>query len=130
MSLNEGLLGRLQDAVRSDEELAWAGRFFNARILLGSGERRFLLHFRDGELIAVLPDPPVVEPWQFAVKAPEETWDRFLEDPPPPMFHDIWAATWMGHMTLEGDMKVFMQHHYALWRTLKLMRELEHTTVA
>jgi hypothetical protein len=116
--------------MRSDKELGWAGKFFNSRILLASGERRFLLHFRDGELIAVVPDPPVVEPWQFALKAPEETWTRFLQDPPPPMFHDIWAATWMGHMTIEGDIKVFVQNHYALWRTLKLMRELDNSTVA
>jgi hypothetical protein len=33
-------------------------------------------------------------------------------------------------MTIEGDIKVFMQNHYALWRTLKLMRELENSTAA
>jgi hypothetical protein len=116
--------------MRSDDELRWAGRYFNATILLASGERRFLLRFRDGELVTVLPDPPVVQAWQFALKAPRETWDRFLEEPPPPMFHDVWVATWMGHMTIEGDIKVFMQNHYALWRTLKLMRELENPTAA
>ena len=130
MALTEALLGRLQDAVRSDPELTWAGKFFNSRVLLGSGERRFLLHFRDGELVEVVPDPPLVVPWQFALKAPDQTREKFLSDPPPPMFHDIWAATWMGHMTIEGDIEVFMQNHYALWRTLKLMRELNAATAS
>jgi hypothetical protein len=129
VALSEALLGPLQDAVRSDPELAWAGRFFNARVLVESGERRFLLHFRDGELVEVVPGPPLVVPWQFALKAPDQTWDKFLSDPPP-MFHDIWAATWTGHMTIEGDIEAFMQNHYALWRTLKLMRELNTSTAS
>jgi hypothetical protein len=128
VALDEALLDRVQGAMGSDKELAWAGRFFNSRVLLGSGERRFLLVFRDGELVEIVADPPPVVPWQFALKAPDQTWEKFLADPPPPMFHDIWAATWMGHMTIEGDTKVFMQNHYALWRTLKLMRELNTST--
>ena len=27
------------------------------------------------------------------------------------------------HLEIEGDIEVFMQHHYALWRMLKLLRE-------
>ena len=34
------------------------------------------------------------------------------------------AAVWLGHMTLEGDTKVLMQNHLAIWRTLKLLREM------
>jgi hypothetical protein len=122
-TLDEPLLRSAQQAMREDPELGVAGRFFTCSFLLGAGERRYLLRVRDGELIDILVDPPPVEPWQFAIKAPTETWERFLEDPPPAPFHDIWAATWLGHMTIEGDIEVFMQHHYALWRTLKLLRE-------
>lgn len=123
MRLDERLLGDLRDAARTDPELAVVGKFFTCDLLLGSGERRFLLRFREGELAEILPDPPPVVPWRAAIKAPEETWEKFLQDPPPPMFHDVWAAVWMGHMTLEGDTKVLMQNHLAVWRTLKLLRE-------
>jgi hypothetical protein len=123
MGLDERLLGDLQDAMKNDPELGVAGRFFTCDLLLGSGDRRFLLRFREGDLAEIVPDPLPVIPWRVAIKAPEETWEKFLQNPPPPMFHDIWAATWLGHMTLEGDTKVLMQHHLAIWRTLKLLRE-------
>lgn len=123
MGLNERLFGDLQKAVRKDPELAVVGKFFTCDLLLGSGEQRFLLRFREGDLAEIIPDPLPVVPWRVAIKAPEETWKKFLQNPPPPEFHDIWAATWLGHMTLEGDTKVLMQHHLAIWRTLKLLRE-------
>lgn len=123
MGLDERILGDLQDAIRADPELTVKGKFFTCDLLLGSGERRFLLRFREGELAEIVPDPLPVNPWRIAIKAPEETWEKFLQQPPPPEFHDIWAATWLGHMMLEGDTKVLMQHHFALWRTLKLLRE-------
>lgn len=123
MKIDERLLEGLREAMASDRELAVVGRFFTCDLLLGSGDRRFLLRFREGGLFEIVPDPLPVVPWQVAIKAPEETWEKFLRNPPPPMFHDVWAAVWLGHMTLEGDTKVLMQNHLAVWRTLKLLRE-------
>ena len=123
-TLTDELLRRLGDAMARDPELKVIGKFFNARFLLQAENRRYLLIVRDGQLQNVLADPPVVEEWSFAIKAPDSTWEKFLESPPRPMFHDIWAATWMGDMTLEGDTKVLMQQHNAVWRTLELLREL------
>jgi hypothetical protein len=130
LKLDEQLLGRLQEAMRTDPELAVVGKFFTCDLLLGSGDRRFLLRFREGEMTEIVPDPSPVDPWRIAIKAPEGTWEKFLQDPPPPEFHDIWAATWLGHMMLEGDTKVLMQHHLAIWRTLKLLRETAARTTA
>ncbi len=122
LTLDEALLQRLQGAMPDDPELRVRGSFFSCDVLLSSGERRFLLRFRDGTLDRITPEPHPVEAWSFAIKAPDETWSAFLQDPPPPEFHDVWAAAWLGHMTIEGDTKVFMQNHYAFWRTLKLLR--------
>lgn len=122
MKLDEQLLGRLQEAMGEDPELAVVGKFFDCDLLLG-GDRRFLLRIRGGELLEVIPDPLPVQPWRVAIKAPDETWEKFLQDPPPPEYHDVWAATWLGHMLLEGDTKVLMQHYRAIWRMLKLLRE-------
>ena len=55
--------------------------------------------------------------------AARATWEKFLQDPPPPMFHGLWPATRMGHMRVEGDIKRFMPNHDAPWRTLEVMRE-------
>lgn len=130
MDLSEELLGRLRTEASHDDELAVVGKFFTCRFLMASGDRRYLLRVRDGLLDEILPDPHPVEAWQFAIKAPTETWERFMQSPPPPEYHDIWAAAWLGHMTLEGDMKVFVQHQRALWRLLKLLRETAQAPVA
>lgn len=124
------LLEELQQVLRSDPELAVEGKFFTCSLLLATSEHRFLLRFRDGELVDLIPNPMPVDAWQFAIKAPDHTWERFLQDPPPPEFHDIWAATWLGHMMIEGDVKVLMQNHRALWRTLKLLREIANERTA
>jgi hypothetical protein len=121
--LDVDLLERLRTAMPDDPELGVIGKFFECDLLLQSGDQRFLIRVRDGQITELLVNPHPVEAWQFAIKAPPQTWQKFLQDPPPAEFNDIWAAAWLGHMTLEGDMKVFMQHHRALWRTLKLLRE-------
>ncbi|MQA16017.1 MAG: hypothetical protein GEV09_18270 [Pseudonocardiaceae bacterium] len=122
MSLDDKLLARLGQAMVADPELGVVGKFFTCSFLLGCDGNRYLLRVRNGSLDELLVDPHPTEPWQFAIKAPSSTWQRYLQASPPAEFHDIWAAAWLGHMTLEGDMKVFMQHHMALWRTLKLLR--------
>ena len=121
-ALDRSLLERLQDVVPTDPEMQVVGRFFQCDVLLRSGAQRYLLRFDHGRLSEIVEDPHPALAWNFAVKAEPTTWERFLQDPPPPEFHDIWAAAWLGHLTLEGDMKVFMQNHFAFWRALKLLR--------
>ena len=128
MKFDTHLLARLQQALPSDPEFCVKGRFFTCDFLLASGEHRFILHFRDGELKHVLDNPHPTTAWHFAIKASEEVWGKFLEKEPPAPFHDVWAAAWLGHMVLEGDMKVFMQNYYAVWRTLGLVRELANVS--
>lgn len=120
--LDGSLLNRLRDAMANDPEMQVVGTFFQCDVLLASGEQRYLLRFARGALDEIVESPHPALAWTFALKAEPATWERFLQDPPPPEFHDIWAAAWLGHLTLEGDMKVFMQNHFAFWRTLKLLR--------
>lgn len=130
MDLNRNLLDRVAEGMRSDPELAVVGKFFSCSFLLMSGQRRYLCRVLEGKVAELLVDPSVFEPWQFAIKAPPETWERFLEEIPPPGYHDIWAAAFAGNMFIEGDTKVLMQHHNALWRTLRLLRETAVSTAS
>jgi hypothetical protein len=121
-SLDRSLLERLQGAVADDPEMRVVGKFLRCDVLLTSGPNRFLLRFDRGRLEEIVESPHPALAWNFAVKAEPATWERFLQDPPPPEFHDVWAAAWLGHLVIEGDMKVFMQNHFAFWRVLKLLR--------
>lgn len=121
-TLDRPVLERLKDALPKDPEMGVVGKYFHCDVLFTNGERRFLLRFDRGQLVEIVEEPHPLQAWSFAIKAEPDTWERFLQDPPPPEFHDVWAAAWLGHLTLEGDTKVLMQNHFAFWRALKLLR--------
>jgi hypothetical protein len=129
-ALDRSLLERLRDAMPEDPEMRVAGKFMRCDVLLASGTDRYLLSFDRGRLEEIVEEPHPALAWSFAIKAEPGTWERFLQDPPPPEFHDVWAAAWLGHLTIEGDMLVFMQNHFALWRALKLLRAQAQTAPA
>ena len=54
--------------------------------------------------------------WQFALRAPASSWNKFVEPVPPPMYNDIWAMAHPlhGKLKIEGDMKIFWQNLRAL----------------
>lgn len=121
-SLELPVLERLKDALPKDPEMRVVGQYLRCDVLLASGDRRYLLRFDRGQLAEIVEEPHPALAWHFAIRADPGTWERFLQDPPPPEFHDVWAAAWLGHLTLEGDMLVLMQNHFAFWRALKLLR--------
>jgi len=120
--LDAALVRRWGRALPDDGEFGLLARFLSCTALLDSGDERFLVRFRDGVVTDVAVDPDATEPWTFALRARPEAWERFLRDPPPPGFHDVWALVSRGEMVVEGDTLVFMQNHYALWRALTVLR--------
>jgi hypothetical protein len=121
-TLDIELFQRLQQAMIDDPEMQVSGRFMDCDILFGSDADRFILRFEHGQLAEIIPAPHPSFAWHFALKAPEGTWARFLQDTPPPEYNDLWAAAFTGHLVLEGDMRVFMQNHFALWHVMRMLR--------
>ena len=121
-TLDIDLFERLQKVMIDDPEMQVSGRFMQCDVLLSSDADRFILRFEHGKLVEIIPDPHPSFAWHFALKASDGTWSRFLQDTPPPEYNDLWAAAFMGHLVLEGDMRVFMQNHFALWLVLRLLR--------
>ena len=64
-------------------------------------------------------------PWSFALRAPEESWEKFTQKLPPPMYNDIWAMAHPlhGRLRMDGDVKVLWQNIRALMWMLDRMRE-------
>ena len=105
-----------------DPELALVGKHFNADVLLEIGEARFLLAVREGKVRDVLQDPAPLTRWDYALRASREAWERFILQPPPPMFHDLFAMLFQGHMVVEGDTLALMQNLHPTIRMLECMR--------
>jgi len=107
----------------SDTELQAHGKFYSCSFLLDAEEHQFLVRMHDGKVEEILVDPgPLDERYQFAIRASADTWRKFSQPTPPPMYHGIWAASFQKDMRLEGDLLVLMQNLRCVTRQLELLR--------
>ena len=107
----------------SDAELQANGQFYSCAFLLDAEEHRYLIHMHDGKVEEIAVDPgPLDERYQFMIRASADTWRKFSQPTPPPMYHGIWAASFRKDMRLEGDLLVLMQNLRCVTRQLELLR--------
>lgn len=107
----------------SDAELQAHGKFYSCSFLLDAEEHRYLVRMHKGKVEEILVDPgPLDERYQFAIRASADTWRKFSQPTPPPMYHGIWAASFQKDMRLEGDLLVLMQNLRCVTRQLELLR--------
>ena len=122
-TLNVELFERLQNAIEGDVEMKISvARFMDCTILFVDDDQKFLLKFENGLLASIDDNAHLTAAWDFAFRAPDHTWAKFLSETPPPEFNDLWAAWFMGHLTIEGNFLAFMQNHYAVWLAMRLLR--------
>ena len=64
--------------------------------------------------------------YSLAIKGPAESWKKFCQEVPPPMYNDLWAMAHPlhGRVTLEGDQMLLWQNMRALMWALDRMREI------
>jgi hypothetical protein len=107
-----------------DPELRAHGKYFSCSYLLDMEEHRIVVKMNGGRVDEVAIDPGDLEvPYQFAIRASAETWDKLAQPVPAPMYHGLWAATFRSGMRLEGDLLPMMQNLRCLTRQLELLRQ-------
>ena len=107
-----------------DPELQAHGRYYSCSFLLDMEEHQFQVGMHAGKAEEILVNPgPLDERYQFMIRASAETWRNFAQETPPPMYHGIFAASFQGDMSLEGDLLVLMQNLRCVVRHLELLRE-------
>jgi hypothetical protein len=88
------------------------------------GEHRYVVRVHRGKVEEIAADPgPLDERYQFAIRASADTWRKFAQPVPEPMYHGIWAASFQKDMQLEGDILTLMQNLRCVTRQLELLRE-------
>ena len=112
---DQAWMKRWQGAVNSNGPMSWIGKHFNAEILIGFGDKHFVVSFVQGKIADFSDEIGPETCYQLAVKGPATSWDN-----------DIWA---MGHplhgrVTLEGDQMVMWQNMRAFTWALDRMREI------
>ncbi|WP_143528572.1 hypothetical protein [Rubrobacter xylanophilus] len=108
-----------------DPEIQAHGKYFSCSFLLDMEQSRFLVKMHEGKVEEILTNPgPLDERYQFALRASAETWRKFGEEVPEPMYHGIWSASFQRDLRLEGDLLVLMQNLRCFTRQFELLRQI------
>ena len=99
---------RLPNLVNGDAALVRRGRFVDLDFLVRIGESSFHVAVEAGRIGRVERGPLLLRPSAFVVSAEAETWRRFWQPMPAPGWHDLFALTKEGRMTIDGDLRPFM----------------------
>jgi hypothetical protein len=118
---------RWQKLVNQDSVTKVIGRHFTADFMLDFSNAAYVVSFVNGAMTRVAQDIGPETTYQFALRAPQESWSKFIQPIPPPMYNDIWAMAHPlhGRLRLEGDVKVMWQNLRAFTWTLDLMRNVK-----
>jgi hypothetical protein len=121
-----------QDEVNNDPALTVFGKYFTANFLLGFGDKEYLVVVREGRIERITDNLSADTPWQFGLRGPRESWEKFIQQVPPPMYNDIWAMAHPlhGSLSVDGDIKILWQNMRALFWMLASMRQIRKGAAA
>jgi hypothetical protein len=116
-----------QEAVNRDRAMEYVRRFMNTDFVVGFGDTEYLVSVRGGKVEGVSDQWTIQDTWDFALRGPRESWAKFVQPVPPPMYNDIWAMAHPlhGRLRMEGNVKVLWQHLRPMTWMLDHMRELQ-----
>jgi hypothetical protein len=102
------MIETLGQRVNGDEALVRRGRFLTTTFLLEVGPTAWLISIFEGRVVSVARGPFVMPSSSFALRAPEEEWQKFWANRPPPGSNDLMALIKRRVLKAEGDLQVFM----------------------
>jgi hypothetical protein len=124
--LDSNRVGRIRERVNSDPEFHIAAKYMSQDILLAAGERQCLFKVHGGVVTEIIVNPSPMEAWDFFIKAPEKSWELFLQPLPPPFFHSLFGASIREDFQFGGDVEAMFAHYWAVQRLLAVMRLLHN----
>ena len=102
------MIETLGQRVNADETLVRRGRYLTTSFLLEVGASAFLVSIFEGRVMSVTPGPFVMPSASFALRAPEDEWQKFWSFRPPPGSNDLMALIKRRVLRADGDLYVFM----------------------
>jgi pimeloyl-ACP methyl ester carboxylesterase len=110
--LEDNLCARFERALldrwNSNTHLVWRGRNLTVDCLIQIGTVPFLLRIEQGRLEECRRRLPLLCSWVFAIRGSAHAWAALWQDTPQPGWHDIFALSKRGEMSLEGNLQPLM----------------------
>jgi len=103
-----GMIEALEALVNGDEALVRRGRFLSTTFLLEVGQTAWLISIFEGKVVSVTSGPFVMPSSSFALRAPEQEWQKFWSSRPPPGSNDLMALIKRRVLKAEGNLQIFM----------------------
>lgn len=94
--------------VNTTPDLLRRGRFLTAEILIGIGTTPVHLSIAAGQIAGLEIRPGLMRSWRFAIRGTGRAWSLFWRPVPPPGWHDLFALSKRGELTIEGDLQPFI----------------------
>ena len=102
------MIEALETLVNADEALVRRGRYLTTTFLLEAGPRAWLISIFEGKVASITSGPFVMPSSSFALRAPEEEWQKFWSSRPPPGSNDLMALIKRRVLKAEGNLQIFM----------------------
>ena len=116
------MLDQLKEKVNEDTALTRRGRFLTTTFLLEVGTAQWLVSIVEGRIVSVAQGPFVMPSWAFALRAPQQEWQKFWSANPRPGSNDLMALIKRRVLKAEGDLQVFMANLRYFKESLEKLR--------
>jgi hypothetical protein len=103
-----GMIEALKARVNGDAALVRRGRYLTTTFLLEIGQTAWLISIFEGKVMSVTSGPFVMPSSSFALRAPEQEWQKFWSVRPPPGSNDLMALIKRRVLTADGNLQIFM----------------------
>jgi hypothetical protein len=120
--MEAALIELLKDKVNEDAALVRRGRFLTTTFLIEVGSAQWLVSIAAGRVTSVARGPFVMPSWTFALRAPQDEWEKFWSANPQPGSNDLMALIRRRVLTAEGDLHAFMANLRYFKESLEKLR--------
>jgi hypothetical protein len=98
------------ERVNADSHFVWRGRNLSASCLVQIGTTEYLLRCEEGRINECRKGLPLMCSWDFALRGSIRAWNELWQDPPKPGWHDLFALTKLGEITMDGNLYPLMSN--------------------
>jgi hypothetical protein len=101
---------KYKELTDSDETIQAMAKYYTCSFLFDMVSVKAIIEMHDGKVKSINTNPGGLDPYDFALRASENTWREFARPVPKPMFHGIYAASFRRDLLIEGNHLVLMQN--------------------